>query len=134
MAASRTTPSSSPRSSATSLDLKVGALPGVGDESVRLLERLGIRTIGDLLWHLPTRHLDFTQIQPLKQLRVGKEQTTEAIVGRISERRTARGQLLTEVELLDPADHAPTRVRASDPRRRRSTSARAPGRRRPGPG
>jgi len=113
MAVSRTTPSSSPRSSATSLDLKVGALPGVGDESVRLLERLGIRTIGDLLWHLPTRHLDFTQIQPLKQLRVGKEQTTEAIVGRISERRTARGQLLTEVELIDPADHAPTRVRAT---------------------
>src|SRR5436853_33065 len=36
MAASRTTPSSSQRSSATSLDLKVGALPGVGDESVQL--------------------------------------------------------------------------------------------------
>ncbi|MDP9320137.1 MAG: ATP-dependent DNA helicase RecG [Chloroflexota bacterium] len=104
---------SSPQHIATSLDLKVDALPGVGDESVRLLERLGIRTIGDLLWHLPTRHLDFTQIQPLTQLRVGKEQTTEAIVGRISERRTARGQMLTEVELIDPADHAPTRVRAT---------------------
>src|SRR5438105_9571237 len=112
MAASRTTPSSSLRNN-TSLDLKVEALPGVGGESAKLLERLGIRTIGDLLWHLPTRYLDFSQLQPLKQLRVGKEQTTEAIVGRISERRTARGQLLTEVELLDPADHAPTRVRAT---------------------
>ena len=101
------------RSGSTSLDLKVEALPGVGDESVKLLERLEIRTIGDLLWHLPTRYLDFSQLQPLKQLRVGKEQTTEAIVGRISERRTARGQMLTEVELIDPADHAPTRVRAT---------------------
>jgi ATP-dependent DNA helicase RecG len=99
--------------SSTSLDLKVGALPGVGDESVKLLERLGIRTIGDLLWHLPTRYLDFSQLQPLRQLRVGKDQTTEAIVGRISERRTARGQMLTEVELIDPADHAPTPVRAT---------------------
>ncbi|HEY8757660.1 MAG TPA: ATP-dependent DNA helicase RecG [Candidatus Limnocylindria bacterium] len=99
--------------SSTSLDLKVEALPGVGDESVKLLERLGIRTIGDLLWHLPTRYLDFSQLQPLKQLRVGKDQTTEAIVGRISERRTSRGQMLTEVELIDPADHAPTRVRAT---------------------
>jgi ATP-dependent DNA helicase RecG len=97
----------------TSLDVKVGALPGVGEESVKLLERLGIRTIGDLLWHLPTRHLDFTQIQPLKQLRLEKEQTTEAIVGRITERRTSRGQILTEVELIDPADHTPTRVRAT---------------------
>ena len=113
MAANRTTPSSSQRNSRTSLDLKVEALPGVGDESVKLLERLGIRTIGDLLWHLPTRYLDFSQLQPLKQLRVGKDQTTEAIVGRISERRTSRGQMLTEVELIDPADHAPTRVRAT---------------------
>ncbi len=113
MAASRTTPSSSQRNSRTSLDLKVGALPGVGDESVKLLERLAIRTIGDLLWHLPTRYDDFSQLQPLRQLRVGKDQTTEAIVGRISERRTARGQMLTEVELIDPADHAPTRVRAT---------------------
>ncbi|HEX6060898.1 MAG TPA: ATP-dependent DNA helicase RecG [Candidatus Limnocylindria bacterium] len=112
MAANRTTPSSSQRSN-TSLDLKVEALPGVGDESVKLLERLGIRTIGDLLWHLPARYLDFRQLQPLKQLRVGKDQTTEAIVGRISERRTSRGQMLTEVELIDPADHAPTRVRAT---------------------
>jgi len=101
------------RSPSTSLDHKVEVLPGVGDESVKLLERLGIRTIGDLLWHLPTRYLDFSQLQPLKQLRVGKEQTTEAIVGKISERRTARGQMLTEVELIDPADHAPTRVRAT---------------------
>jgi ATP-dependent DNA helicase RecG len=113
MAASRTTPSSSQRNSRTSLDLKVEALPGVGAESVKLLERLGIRTIGDLLWHLPSRYEDFSQLQPLKQLRVGKDQTTEAIVGRISERRTARGQMLTEVELIDPADHAPTRVRAT---------------------
>jgi ATP-dependent DNA helicase RecG len=113
MAASRTTPSSSQRNSRTSLDLKVEALPGVGAESVKLLERLGIRTIGDLLWHLPTRYEDFSQLQPLKQLRVGKDQTTEAIVGRISERRTARGQMLTEVELIDPADHAPTRVKAT---------------------
>ena len=112
MAASRTTPSSSLRSS-TSLDLKVEALPGVGDESVKLLERLGVRTIGDLLWHLPTRYDDFSQLQPLRQLRVGKDQTTEAIVGRITERRTAKGQMLTEVELIDPADHAPTRVRAT---------------------
>ena len=97
----------------TSLDLKVEALPGVGPESAKLLERLRIRTIGDLLWHLPTRHEDFTQIQPIRQLRVGRNQTTEAIVGRISERLVSKGQLLTEVELLDPADHGPTRVRAT---------------------
>ncbi|GAC1695994.1 MAG: ATP-dependent DNA helicase RecG [Candidatus Limnocylindrales bacterium] len=98
---------------ASSLDLGVGVLAGVGPSAVKLLERLGIRSIGDLLWHLPTRHLDYTQVQPLRALRVDAEQSTEAIIGAISERRTARGQMLTEIELLDPADGAPTNVRAT---------------------
>jgi ATP-dependent DNA helicase RecG len=98
---------------ASSLDLGVAALPGVGASSVKLLDRLGIRTIGDLLWHLPARHLDYTRVQPLGSLRVDAEQSTEAIVGAINERRTARGQMLTEVELLDPADGRPTNVRAT---------------------
>jgi ATP-dependent DNA helicase RecG len=113
MAASRTTPSSSLRNSSTSLDLKVEALPGVGDGSAKLLERLGIRTIGDLLWHLPTRYLDYADIRPVRHLIAEREQTTEAIVGAIGQRRTARGQMLTEVELLDPADMRPSGVKAT---------------------
>src|SRR5438552_11321173 len=111
MAASRTTPSSSLRSN-TSLDLKVEALPGVGSESAKLLERLGIRTIGDLLWHLPTRYVDFSQFRPLRALVAEQEQSAIAILGEISQRRTARGQLLTEAELLEQ-DGAPSQVRAS---------------------
>ena len=115
MAASRITRSSSPlsRRPASSLDLGVGVLPGVGPSAVKLLERLDIRTIGELLWHLPARHLDYTRVQPLRSLRIDAEQSTEAIVGTISERRTARGQMLTEIELLDPADSSPTNVRAT---------------------
>ncbi|HUQ41424.1 MAG TPA: hypothetical protein VM052_02875, partial [Candidatus Limnocylindrales bacterium] len=37
----------------SSLDLPVSALPGVGEGAEKLLERLDIRTIGELLWHLP---------------------------------------------------------------------------------
>src|SRR5258708_21024142 len=112
MAASRTTPPSSLRNS-TSLDLKVEALPGVGGESAKLLERLGIRTIGDLLWHLPTRYLDYSDIRPVRHLIAERERTTEAIVGSIGQRRTARGQMLTAVELLAPADHRPSGVKAT---------------------
>ncbi len=89
------------------------ALPGVGEGSEKLLERLGIRTIGDLLWHLPTRYLDYSKFVPLRQLRAGKAQTVEAILGRMSQRRTARGLQMTEVELIDPADHAPSGVKAT---------------------
>src|SRR5258708_15861831 len=110
MAASRTTPPSSLRNS-TSLDLKVGALPGVGEESVKLLERLGIRTMGDLLWHLPTRYLDYADVRPVRHLIADREQTTEAIVGSIGQRRTARGQMMTEVELIDPSAMPPSAVK-----------------------
>ncbi|HTH71629.1 MAG TPA: ATP-dependent DNA helicase RecG [Candidatus Saccharimonadales bacterium] len=88
-------------------------MPGVGTESAKLLERLGIRTIGELLWHLPTRYLDFSNIRPVRQLLADREQTTEAIVGAIGQRRTARGQMMTEVELLDPADLRPSGVKAT---------------------
>ena len=97
----------------TSLELPVTALPGIGDDSARLLERLEIRTIGDLLWHLPRTYADFSRFTPLKSVRAEQEQTVEAILGRIGQRRTARGQLMTEVELLDPQDRSPTNVRAT---------------------
>lgn len=90
----------------------VAQLPGVGEESEKLLAKLGIRTIGDLLWHLPRRHIDFSQFVPLRLLRPDKEQTSEAVVGPIRERRTSRGQQITEVELLEK-DGTPTGVTAT---------------------
>ncbi|MGH2499779.1 MAG: hypothetical protein ACRDF0_06805, partial [Candidatus Limnocylindria bacterium] len=96
----------------TSLDLPVGHLPGVGAESVKLLDRLGVRTVGDLLWHLPTRFKDFSVFRPLRALVVGAEQSTIAILGAISTRRTARGALLTEAALSEE-DGTPSAVRAS---------------------
>ena len=97
----------------SSLDLPVTALPGVGDESAKLLERLEIRTIEDLLWHLPRTYMDYSKFTPLRQVRAEQEQTVEAILGRIGQRRTATGKQMTEVELVDPADHAPTNIRAT---------------------
>ena len=112
MAADTTTRStrSHPRSS---LDLPVRALPGVGESGEKLLERLEIRTIGDLLWHLPSRYMDFSRFTPLRYVRADQEQTVEAILGKVGQRRTATGKLMTEVELVDPADHAPTNIRAT---------------------
>src|SRR5436309_3909619 len=96
----------------SSLDLPAVRLPGIGPESAKLLERLGVRTIGDLLWHLPTRYKDVSRFRPLRALVAEQEQSAIAILGEISQRRTARGQLLTEAELLEE-DGAPSQVRAS---------------------
>ena len=58
----------------TSLDLPASRLPGIGPESAKLLERLEVRTIGDLLWHLPTRYKDFSKFRPLRSLVAEQEQ------------------------------------------------------------
>src|SRR5205823_9547226 len=60
-----------------------------------------------------TRYLDFSDIRQVRHLVAEREQTTEAIVGAIGQRRTARGQTMTEVELLDPADMRPSGVKAT---------------------
>lgn len=87
---------------------------GIGTDRKRLalLERLGIRTIGDLLWHLPRKHEDLSKIVPLRSLREGPSQTSVATVGHVSERRTSRGTPLTEMQLLDDAG-LPSTVRAT---------------------
>jgi ATP-dependent DNA helicase RecG len=104
---------STARHPSSSLDLPVTALPGVGDGAEKLLERLDIRTIGDLLWHLPRNYLDYSKFTPLRHVRADQEQTVEAVLGKIGQRRTARGQVMTEVELLDPADRMPANVKAT---------------------
>ena len=106
-------PKTTRRRPESSLELPVTALPGVGEQYKKLLERLEIRTIGDLLWHLPRTYLDYSTFTPLRRVRAEQQQTVEAILGKIGQRRTARGQVMTEVELIDPADHAPTNVRAT---------------------
>ncbi|WP_245573810.1 ATP-dependent DNA helicase RecG [Neptunomonas japonica] len=51
----------------------VTALKGVGAALSLKLERLGISTIQDLLFHLPTRYQDRTRIVPIGSLRPGDE-------------------------------------------------------------
>ncbi len=49
------------------------ALRGVGGQLAARLARLGIRTVGDLLFHLPLRYQDRTRVLPMGALRPGME-------------------------------------------------------------
>ena len=53
------------------LSQSVGVLSGVGAQTLNRLEKLGIRVIGDLIFHLPHRYEDRTRIYPIASLMPG---------------------------------------------------------------
>ncbi|HVH69462.1 MAG TPA: ATP-dependent DNA helicase RecG [Gemmatimonadales bacterium] len=55
-------------------------LKGVGPRRAEALARLGIHSVGDLLYHAPHRYLDATTVTPLGKVHVGDEVTC---VGRV---------------------------------------------------
>src|SRR3954469_20031524 len=67
------------------MDAPVIALPTVAEKTAKLLEKLNIRTIGDLVVFAPRRHIDYS-----RTIRIG-----EAINLRSGEEVTVRGRLLS---------------------------------------
>src|SRR5258706_525178 len=62
------------------LRTSVKYLKGVGPKRAEALARLGIRSVGDLLYHAPHRYLDATTITAMAKVQVGQEVTC---VGRV---------------------------------------------------
>jgi ATP-dependent DNA helicase RecG len=70
------------------LDTPVKFLKGIGERRAEALNRLGIRSARDLLWHLPHRYVDASTVTPLARAQLGQE---VACVGRV----VAKGVLPT---------------------------------------
>ena len=62
------------------LNQSVAKLSGIGSQTVNRLEKLGIRVIQDLIFHLPLRYEDRTRIYPIGSLMAGM---TALICGRV---------------------------------------------------
>jgi len=55
------------------LATSVKYLKGVGPKRAEALARLGVKTVGDLLYHAPHRYLDATTVTPFARAKVGAE-------------------------------------------------------------
>ena len=76
-------------------------LKGVGPRRVKMLEKLGIETEEDLLYHLPRKYEDRSNLKTISQLQVGEIETTIAFIQRIEELSPKKGLLITKVYLQD---------------------------------
>ncbi len=68
-------------------------IPGIGPKSAKTLEKLGLSTLGDLLWYIPRRYIDYSQLKTINRLWYGEEITVLATVEEIQVRPTRGGQM-----------------------------------------
>lgn len=69
------------------LTCPVEKLHNVGSRNLPRLYKLGIKTIKDLLWHIPTRYEDYSEIIPISNIEPGQKVNIQGEVIKIDSRR-----------------------------------------------
>ncbi len=96
-------PARAPRPTApgTGLDAPVTRLPGVGPGFAQKLNKLGVRTVRDLLYLLPRRYEDYSSLRTIAQLRWGEEVTVIGTVWEIKSRPIGEERRLVTARVGD---------------------------------
>ena len=74
-------------------------LPGLGTQAINDLKMIGITTPEELLYHLPSRYEDFSDVCEIASLRALQRATIRCVVEKISSRRIP-GRRLTIIEAV----------------------------------
>ncbi len=84
-------------------DLGVSAqfIKGVGPSKIKLLSRLGIETVGDLLYCVPRRYEDRSKIKKVNEAKSGNIETIKAKVLTFGDRTTKKGMNIFKVAFGD---------------------------------
>ena len=82
------------------LDTPVNYVKGVGPVIAKKFEKLGVKTVRDLLYYFPYRHIDYSRLKKIAELKEGEEQTIVANVWQASEVRPG-GRRSTEAIVGD---------------------------------
>ncbi len=80
-------------------------LPGAGPSRLELLARLGLHTIGDLLFHFPRSYEDLTDLRPISALAADAPVTVQGEVVEMEGRNLADGRCIVSVVISDDGVH-----------------------------
>jgi ATP-dependent DNA helicase RecG len=75
------------------LNASITVLPGVGPRHGQTLSRLGLRTLGDMLYYFPRRYDDYSKLKPINRLWYGEDVTVIGIVESVTTRTIRSGRL-----------------------------------------
>src|SRR5439155_20315152 len=69
--------------------------------ATRLAKGLGVRTVRDLLEHVPRRYIDLSTTKKIRDLKIGEEATTQGTVTRVDGRYVRSKRHLLTVTIKD---------------------------------
>ncbi len=83
------------------LQAPVKVLSGVGARYSQVLSKLGIFTLGDLLYYLPRRYDDYSKMQPINRLHYGEDVTVIGTLQSVTSRKSGYNRPFVEAILSD---------------------------------
>jgi len=83
------------------LNAPVTAIKGISTTYQERLARLGLHTVKDLLYHLPRRYDDYSNLTTINRLRLGDEVTIVGRVRNVSVERSRSGLAIVKVVITD---------------------------------
>jgi ATP-dependent DNA helicase RecG len=86
-----TPPRAATAPASVTLDTPIQSLKGVGPVRARLFSRLGVRVVRDLLFHFPTRHINYPAAQPISELFFQAEGSVVGTLERLDVENLPRG-------------------------------------------
>ena len=90
----------SPTTGGQALDAPITVVKGISTGLSAKFDKLGVKTVRDLLYYFPHRHLDYSKLKLISQLAEGEEQTIVANVWQAQETRPG-GRRSTEAIVGD---------------------------------
>ena len=81
------------------LNASLTVLAGVGPRHAAMLTRLGLNTLGDMLYNFPHRYEDYSQLKPIRDVFYGQQLTVIGEVAQVNS-RPVRGRKMTITEAV----------------------------------